>query len=175
MQQNGPGEGINRRGREKLSDHVDAHRGLDEHILSFLIQNSIRPSIEAEWSSFAASSIQKRAEDHCPVCGSLPSLNLLKGPGGKRYSLCSYCGMNGESIGVLCRLRTRSSNFYRFCGEGEESYRIDLCDKCHHYIKTIDYKLLNHPILLGRSGDPPPRCSRRPNGVSESVPSYWSS
>jgi FdhE protein len=27
-----------------------------------------------------------------------------------------------------------------FCGEGEESYRIDLCDKCHHYIKTIDYR-----------------------------------
>ncbi|MBW2642910.1 MAG: formate dehydrogenase accessory protein FdhE [Deltaproteobacteria bacterium] len=27
-----------------------------------------------------------------------------------------------------------------FYGEGEESYRIDLCDKCHHYIKTIDVR-----------------------------------
>ena len=25
-----------------------------------------------------------------------------------------------------------------FYGEGEEAYRIDLGDKCHHYIKTID-------------------------------------
>ena len=27
-----------------------------------------------------------------------------------------------------------------FYGEGEEAYRIDICGKCRHYIKTIDQR-----------------------------------
>ena len=33
----------------------------------------------------------------------------------------------------------KSLESFKLCW-GKESYRIDLCDKCHHYIKTIDVR-----------------------------------
>ena len=38
---------------------------------------------------------------------------------------------------AVCGNKEQGSLKY-FYGEGEEAYRIDLGDKCHHYIKTID-------------------------------------
>jgi len=61
-----------------------------------------------------------------------------------RYSLCSYCdcqwGIDRVSCSV-CGSKEQGSLHY-FCGEGEDACRIDLCDTCHHYIKTIDYRNL---------------------------------
>jgi hypothetical protein len=38
----------------------------------------------------------------------------------------------------------------------EETCRIDLCDKCHHYINAIDYGMLEAPDpLLEDPRDPP--------------------
>ena len=84
-------------------------------------------------------------KSHCPVCGSLPSLNLLKGEGGKRYSLCSYCGYEWRIDRLSCAVcgNKEQESLKYFYGEGEETYRIDLCDKCHHYIKTIDTRNLD--------------------------------
>jgi FdhE protein len=32
-----------------------------------------------------------------------------------------------------------------FYGEGEMACRVDLCDSCHHYIKTIDVRPVEAP------------------------------
>jgi FdhE protein len=71
-------------------------------------------------------------------------LNLLKGEGGKRYSLCSYCGYEWRIDRLSCAVcgNKEQQLLSYFCGEGEEAHRIDLCDICHHYIKTIDYRTL---------------------------------
>jgi formate dehydrogenase accessory protein FdhE len=106
-------------------------------------QSSIRPSIEAGMGQLLSKlEPETWRKSHCPVCGSLPSLNLLKGEGGKRYSLCSYCGYQWRIDRLSCSVcDNKEQKFLKyFYGEGEESYRIDLCDKCHHYIKTIDVR-----------------------------------
>jgi FdhE protein len=43
---------------------------------------------------------------------------------------CAVCGNNDQD------------SLQYLCADGEEAYRIDLCDRCHHYIKTIDYRSL---------------------------------
>ena len=55
---------------------------------------------------------------------------------------------NGSVVLPCCGNKDQGSLQY-FYGEGEDSYRIDLCDKCHRYIKTIDYRSLegSDPIL----------------------------
>ena len=133
------------RGKEQTSEPVAADQGLEKQVLSFLIQNSIQPSIEAGMEQLRSDlEPETWRKSTCPVCGSLPSLNLLKGEGGKRYSLCSYCGyqwrMDRLSCAVCGNKEQESLNY--FYGEGEEAYRIDLCDNCHHYIKTVDYRNL---------------------------------
>ena len=87
---------------------------------------------------------ETRRKSHCPVCGSLPSLSLLKGEEGKRYLLCSCCGYQWRADRLSCPVcnNTDQGSLHYFCGEGEDACRIDLCDTCHHYIKTIDYRSL---------------------------------
>jgi FdhE protein len=132
-------------GKEQASEHVAADLGLDKQILSFLIQNSIRPSIEAGMEQLR-NELEPETDGttHCPVCGCLPDLNLLRGEGGMRYSLCSCCGCPWRIDRLSCAVcgNKEPGSLQYFYGEGEEAYRIDLCDECHHYIKTIDYRNL---------------------------------
>jgi FdhE protein len=132
--------------KEQEVEHFAAELGLDVKVFSFLIQNSTKPSIEAGMEQLRGElDSETWLKGHCPVCGSLPSLSLLKGEGGKRHSLCSYCGYQWRIGRLSCAVcgNKEQESLKLFYGEGEEAYRIDLCDNCHHYIKTIDYRTLD--------------------------------
>jgi len=79
------------------------------------------------------------------------SLKPIEGEVGKRYLLCSFCSYQGEIDRLFCPFCSNNDqrSLYYFHGEGEEAHRIDLCDKCHQYIKTIDYRNLaeSDPVL----------------------------
>ena len=131
--------------KEEKIGQIAAESGLDKTIFSFLVQSSIRPSIEAGVEQLRGElDPETWRKGHCPVCGSLPSLSLLKGEEGRRYLLCSCCGYQWRMDRLCCPAcdnKDQESLEY-FCGEGEEAFRIDLCDRCHRYIKTIDYRNL---------------------------------
>jgi FdhE protein len=130
---------------EKTIEQVAVASGLDETIFSFFIQSSIRPSIEAGVEQLRGElDPETWRKGHCPACGSLPSLSLLKGEEGRRYLLCSFCGYQWRTDRLSCPAcnNKEQESLEYFCGEGEEAFRIDLCDRCHRYIKTIDYRSL---------------------------------
>jgi FdhE protein len=165
-------------GKELTGEQVAAELGSDTQVLSFLIQNSIRPSIEAGMEQLRGKlEPETWRKPHCPVCGSLPSLNLLKGEGGKRYSLCSYCGCQWRIDRLSCAVcgNKEQGSLNYFYGEGEEAYRIDLCDTCHHYIKTIDYRNLetSDPSLEDLATLHLDVVAAQ-KGFKRSVPSSWS-
>ena len=115
--------------------------GLDEKVLRFLIQESIRPSIEEGLEKLHSElDPETSLKGSCPVCGSLPYLNLLKGEGGKRFLLCSFCGYQWRVDRFFCAFcgNKEQDSLGYFHAEGEETYRMDTCEKCHQYIKTID-------------------------------------
>jgi FdhE protein len=141
-------EGVQEQKIERVADEF----GLDIKVFSFLIQSSIKPSIEAGMEQLHSElDPETWLKGYCPVCGSLPSLSLLKEEGGKRYLLCSYCGYQWRIDRLFCPFcnNKEQESLQYFCGEGEEAYRIDLCEKCHQYIKTIDYRNLEEsdPVL----------------------------
>jgi len=131
--------------KEQEIDRMADELGLDRKVFSFLIQSSIRPSIEAGMEQLRSElDPETWLKGYCPVCGSLPSLSLLKEEVGKRYLLCSFCGYQWRIDRIFCPFcnnKDQESLHYLFA-EGEEAYRIDLCEKCHQYIKTIDYRNL---------------------------------
>ena len=132
--------------KEQEVEQAAAESGLDKAVFSFLIQMSTRPSIEAGMEQLRNGlDAETWLKSRCPVCGSLPSLSLLKGEGGKRYLLCSHCGYQWRMARLSCAFcgNKEQGSLTYFYGEGEEVYRIDLCDKCHYYIKTIDYRTLD--------------------------------
>ena len=131
--------GIN---ESKIEDIANEFR-LDKKIFSFFIQESIKPSIEAGVERlFNELETENWLKGFCPICGSLPYLSLLKEEVGKRYLLCSFCGCQwriDRLVCPFCNNKEQESLHYLYA-EGEEAYRIDLCEKCHQYIKTIDLR-----------------------------------
>ena len=82
-------------------------------------------------------------EGRCPVCNARPSLAFIRQDGG-RSLFCSYCGFSGpwHRIGCPnCRNRDpRGLDINEI--EEEKGYRIDLCNECRSYVKTVNAHLL---------------------------------
>jgi FdhE protein len=138
--------------KEQRIDESVKELGLDKNVSLFLIQASIWPSIEAGVEQLRSEvDPETWLKGYCPLCGSLPSLSLLKEEVGKRYLLCSFCGYQWRVERIFCPFCNNKDqeSLHYFCGEGEETHRIDLCDKCHQYIKTIDARNLQEsdPVL----------------------------
>jgi FdhE protein len=133
---------------EQMADEL----GLDKKVFLFLIQSSTKPSVEAGMEQLRGElDPETWLKGYCPMCGSLPSLSLLEEEVGKRYLLCSFCGYQWRIDRIFCPFcnnKDQESLLY-FYGEEEETHRIDLCEKCHRYIKTIDYRNLQEsdPVL----------------------------
>jgi FdhE protein len=82
-------------------------------------------------------------EGRCPVCNAQPSLSWV-GEDGRRQISCSFCATVGyyERTGcVICQNNNKpKQNVFLF--EGEEGFRVNTCDECKSYIKTIEGGLL---------------------------------
>ncbi len=88
----------------------------------------------------------------CPFCSARPVAGVLRGEGdgGKRWLLCSLCSTEWQYRRVLCP----------GCGEENKdklpiyiasefpAARVDACDTCHTYIKSIDLTKDGHAIPM---------------------------
>ena len=86
----------------------------------------------------------------CPLCGGLPLAGILRaeGDGAKRSLVCSLCAHEWAYRRLVCPA----------CGEEEVArlvvysapnfphVRVEACDSCHKYIKTIDFTKDGHAI-----------------------------
>jgi FdhE protein len=77
---------------------------------------------------------------YCPTCGAWPTLAEVRGLDGARHLRCPCCGGDWATEWLRCP----------FCGErdhtqlgslvsadGLEREKIEVCDRCHGYLKTI--------------------------------------
>ena len=86
----------------------------------------------------------------CPLCNSHPYLGVLRteGDSGKRFLVCSFCNQEWEFRRILCP----------HCGESAEPklpvyvpekfphLRVEACDTCHTYLRTVDLTKNGHAI-----------------------------
>jgi formate dehydrogenase maturation protein FdhE len=97
-----------------------------------------------------------RRDNRCPHCGGTPQLSILESAGGSladgggRQLLCATCLTPWSFRRVRCP----------YCGEGDERklgyfqsppfdhLRVDACDNCHHYVKTVDLGRLGLAVPL---------------------------
>jgi len=124
---------------------------IDPPVLTLLLRLSLRPALLE-----VAQTVQDRLDldhwhhGHCPVCGSAPILADLSGEGGKRTLHCSLC----ETAWSYTRLRcpfcendNRDELSY-LKAENEEGLRVDLCNRCGNYLKTLDLRELSESIII---------------------------
>jgi FdhE protein len=119
---------------------------LDKAVLNFLIHVSIKPSVHANAERLRdQTDLKNWLRGYCPVCGSLPLISEFK-DNGQRYFLCSFCDFQWPGERLKCPFceNTDHKKLHYLYAEGQEAYRVDLCDKCKQYIKTVDSRKLDY-------------------------------
>lgn len=112
--------------------------------------NSIRTSLQLCSEQLAAylNTEEPWSTGYCPVCGSSPGLSMLKGQG-DRYYVCSFCWHEWLTPRIYCPFcgNTDSRQLHYFFSDDEPEYRVDGCDRCSRYIKTVDLRKTGRTIV----------------------------
>ena len=112
-------------------------------LLGFLIEESLRPALEIVAERYGEVIRNSGwSEGYCPVCGHEPKIGELKGEEGQRYLFCSQCGFEWYFVRVQCPFcrNTEQQTLSYFTVEGEEKYRVDVCNACNRYLKIVDFR-----------------------------------
>jgi len=134
---------------ESRFDNIQNEFSIDKTLLGFIVYNSLSPSISL-FSEKISVYLDKRREwnkGFCPVCGSMPELSMFE-ENGKRFLFCGFCNHKWSSKRIYCPFcgNTDHGSLQYHEIENEEEYRVDLCDKCKKYIKTVDIKKTSRVI-----------------------------
>lgn len=123
-------------------EHLDglARTMGDAHgVLAALAPLIAMPLLHACRRAWAVSGPATWPHGYCPTCGAWPTLAEIRGLDGGRHLRCRRCGADWVSEWLRCP----------FCGERDhaqlgslvsagrvERDKIEVCDRCHGYIKT---------------------------------------
>lgn len=82
---------------------------------------------------------------HCPVCGGLPQLVILRpeGEGARRSLQCAFCLREWDFRRLLCAYcgETEKEKLPYYTAEECKHVRVEACDTCRHYLKSVDLSL----------------------------------
>jgi len=88
----------------------------------------------------------------CPLCASRPLLGVLRteGDGGKRYLLCSFCIQEWEFRRIFCPTcgEEAEDKLPVYIAEETPQVRVEACDTCKFYLRTIDLTKDGHAVPL---------------------------
>ena len=97
----------------------------------------------------------EKGEARCPFCGGKPQLSVLKveeagAEAGGRHLLCSTCLSTWPYRRVVCAGcgEERPERLGYFHTPAYDHLRIEACDTCNHYIKTIDLTKFGFAVPL---------------------------
>ncbi|HVT18345.1 MAG TPA: formate dehydrogenase accessory protein FdhE [Thermoanaerobaculia bacterium] len=78
----------------------------------------------------------------CPLCSNRPQVGVLRpqGDGAKRSLICALCATEWEFRRIVCPAcgEEDRDKLPVWVAEGLAHIRVEACDTCRHYIKTVD-------------------------------------
>jgi FdhE protein len=122
---------------------------IEQKVLVSLVYSSIKPSI-----AFCAYQLSSYLDPnhvwgkgYCPICGNLPGLAALEKEGA-RFMFCSFCWHKWQVQRVFCPFCENEDpqTLQYFYSEEEQDYRVDTCNQCNKYIKTVDTRKINRSL-----------------------------
>ncbi|MEF2232419.1 MAG: formate dehydrogenase accessory protein FdhE [Pseudodesulfovibrio sp.] len=119
--------------------------------LSFLAFAALSPSIEAaaEILSLNLPEMKVHAVGSCPLCGSLPLISSLEQNEGFRHATCSFCRHEYRIKRIACPIcgEEDQQRLTFFTVDEEPGFRVDVCETCKNYVKTLDFRKLDRIAL----------------------------
>ena len=125
---------------EEVSEDID-----DDVIdlVDLFLEESLRPALEKVVEKYGKS-IAKAGwtEGYCPICGKEPKIGEIREEEGRRFLFCTQCGFEWRFMRIKCPFcgNEEQQTLAYFSIEGEEKYRVDVCNECKRYIKTVDFR-----------------------------------
>jgi FdhE protein len=125
-------------------DAADAEEGEETFdLIELFLEESLRPDLEIiaeQYGELVAKS--DWSEGYCPICGREPKIGELKEEEGRRYLFCNQCGYEWTFVRIKCPFcgNEEQQSLAFFTIEGDERYRVDVCNECKRYIKIIDFR-----------------------------------
>ena len=116
-----------------------------------LTKLSIQPSLLVTVAILAKTNdLDRWRYGYCPVCGGLPAIAALIGEEGKRVGLCSFCGHFWSLLRLSCPFcgTDKQEDIRYFFAEGDELYRVQVCEQCKGYLKVVDTRKGGDPKAL---------------------------
>lgn len=121
-------------------------------LIDLFIEESLRPELEAVAEQYGAL-VEKSGwtEGYCPICGKEPKIGEIReSEDGRRYLFCHQCGYKWHFRRIKCPFcgNEEQHSLAYFAVEGEESHRVDVCNKCRRYIKIIELSKSSEDVNL---------------------------
>jgi FdhE protein len=112
-------------------------------LIPFILECVLQPFAEQQARCVSVRpNIDSRAPIRCPRCGAPPVAAVLReeGQSAKRYLLCALCLTEWECLRILCPSCGEQAfeKLPIFSAEQWPHVRVAACDRCRHYVKTID-------------------------------------
>jgi FdhE protein len=130
-----------------LSNRFKLQRGL----LFFVAENSLQPIFEA-YADKLKDYVDQQTwwRSYCPICGSKPVMAELIGRKRKKFLICSCCGYEWRFMRTkcpFCENEERRKFKYFYTEDEGRAYRVETCQKCKKYIKTVDTEELDEEVI----------------------------
>ncbi|MDO9081882.1 MAG: formate dehydrogenase accessory protein FdhE [Humidesulfovibrio sp.] len=119
--------------------------------LDFLATSALWPSLNAAALALAPRLPENlpHHQGHCPLCGSLPYVTLLRQKEGLRFGACSYCGHEYRLRRLACPYCDESdtAKLKIFRVAEYPGVVVSVCETCSMYAKTLDFRELDKTAL----------------------------
>ena len=159
---------VQRAGPPKLAETAKRLRGVTREQLGDLLSKvALGSDLDDENTFFARVLLQPYAEhltrtsdakgtavvgNKCPRCGGEPQLAVIRpeGDGGKRSLLCSFCQWEWEFRRIWCPAcgEENHEKLPRYSAEDIPAVRVEACDSCKRYLKSIDLTVDGHAVPI---------------------------
>ena len=129
--------------KDDFFENIEKEKGIEKKALAFVAYSSIKPSLIHCAGQLASYLDPDDPWDKgfCPICGSAPGFSLLEDEG-NRVLFCGFCWHQWAARRIYCPFCENKDNntIHYYFSEEEKNYRIDVCDSCNTYLKTIDQR-----------------------------------
>jgi FdhE protein len=124
-----------------LLQRVESGRSDEDGPTAFIVEALLQPFVER-----AAQAVRLQADTaysrRCPICASAPVVAALReeGQGARRTLVCALCANEWNYLRVQCPSceENRFDALPVYTADAPANVRIDACDSCRTYIKTVD-------------------------------------
>ncbi|MEK6655764.1 MAG: formate dehydrogenase accessory protein FdhE, partial [Thermodesulfobacteriota bacterium] len=115
-------------------------------LVELFIEESLRPALEKVVQAYG-DVVRKSewSEGYCPICGREPKIGEIRDEEETRYLFCNQCGFQWSFRRIRCPFcgNEEQQTLAYFTIEGDERYRVDVCNACKRYIKIVDFRETN--------------------------------